>query len=67
MFVMILKLSINKVIIILISHIISLTFHLGVVKTSKPKDKQLCTTVHTISNNICDTDPLDNSSIEAQI
>ena len=28
------------------------------------KDEQLCIAVHTI-NNICDTNPLDNSSIEA--
>ena len=28
----------------------------------EPKDEQLCITVHTITNNICDADPLDNSS-----
>ena len=30
----------------------------------EPKDEQLCITVHTINNNIHDTDPLDNSSIK---
>ena len=29
----------------------------------EPKDKQLCIAVHTITKNICDTDPLDNSIV----
>ena len=49
-----------------ISQIISLTFCLSDAKTSEPKDKQLCITVHII-NNICDANPLDNSSSKAQI
>ena len=47
-----------------ISHIISFIYHLSVAKTREPEDKQLCMAVHTI-NNICDADPLDNSSIKA--
>ena len=30
----------------------------------EPKDEQLCITVHEIINNICDANPLDNSSIK---
>ena len=37
-------------------------YHLSVVKTREHEDEQLCIAVHTI--NICDTDPLDNSSIK---
>ena len=48
-----------------ISHVISFIYCLSVVKTREPKDKQLCITVHTI-NNICDTNPLDNSSNKAE-
>ena len=48
------------------SHILSPVFHLSVAKTKEPEDDQLCITVHTINNNICDTDPLDNSSNRAQ-
>ena len=39
-----------------------ITYCLNVVKTREPKDKQLCITVYAISNDICDADPLDNSS-----
>ena len=49
------------------SHIISLIFCLSVAKTREPKDEQLCITVHALDNNICDADPLDNSSRKAQI
>ena len=50
------------------SHIISLLFHLSVAKTREPEDEQLCIAVHTMNNNnICDTDPLDNSSSKVQI
>ena len=28
----------------------------------EPKDEQLCIAVHTVTNNICDANPLDNSS-----
>ena len=56
---MVLKLSINRVIIVLISHIISLTFCLSVAKTSESKDEQPCIAVHTVNNNIHDADPLD--------
>ena len=44
------------------SHVLSPIFHLSIVKTREPKDKQLCIAAHPINNNICDTDPLDNSS-----
>ena len=44
-----------------ISHAISFTYHLSVVKTRKPEDEQLCIAVHTI-NNICNANPLDNLS-----
>ena len=37
------------------------------MKTSKPEDGQLCITVHTVNNNICDANPLDKSSGKAQI
>ena len=36
-------------------------------KTREPKDKQLCIAVHPINNNICDADPVDNSSNMVQI
>ena len=36
-------------------------------KEKEPKDEQLCITVHTINNNICDADTLDKSSIKAQL
>ena len=35
-------------------------------KEKEPKDKQMCITLHTINNNICDADPLDKSSNKAQ-
>ena len=31
-------------------------------KEKEPKDKQLCTVVDTITNNICNADPLDKPS-----
>ena len=40
------------------------TYHLCIVKTREPQDKQLCIAVYTI-NSRCDADPLDNSSIKA--
>ena len=30
--------------------------------TSEPEDEHLCIAVHPINNNICDTNPLENSS-----
>ena len=48
------------------SHIISCIL-LKCCKENEPKDEQLCITVHTINDNICDTDPLDNSSNKIQI
>ena len=36
-------------------------------KTSEPEDEQLCITVHTLNDNICDINPLDNSSSIGQI
>ena len=48
------------------SHIISYILP-KCCKEKEPKDKQLCIAVHTINNNIHDTDPLDNSSNNAQI
>ena len=35
-------------------------------KEKDPEDEQLCTTVHTINNNIQDADPLDKSSNKVQ-
>ena len=52
---------------IYVSHVISLIFHQSVVKTREPKDEQLCIAVYTINDNICDANPLDNSSSKAQI
>ena len=49
------------------SHVLYPVFCLSVVKTIEPKDEQLCIVVCTINNNICDTDPLDNSSSKAHI
>ena len=46
-----------------ISHVISFIYHLSVAKTREPEDEQLCIAVHTIYN-ICDANPLDNSSIK---
>ena len=39
------------------------TNYLNVMKTMEPKDEQLSIAMNTI-NNICDADPLDNSSIK---
>ena len=36
-------------------------------KEKEPEDEQLCNTVHIINNNICDANPLDNSSNKAQL
>ena len=47
-----------------ISHVISHYILPKCCKEKEPEDKQLCITVHTI-NNVCDTNPLDNSSIIA--
>ena len=33
----------------------------------EPEDEQLCITVHTINNNICDANTLDNLSNIAQL
>ena len=60
------KASINKdlLIVTILVTLSPFTYHLrSVTKTRKPKDEQLCITVHTI-NNIYDTGPLDNSSIK---
>ena len=34
---------------------------------NESEDEQLCFTVHIITNNICDADPLDKSSNKAQL
>ena len=48
------------------SHIVSCYILPKCCKEKEPKDEQLCITVHTINNNICDASPLDNSSNIAQ-
>ena len=45
-----------------ISHIISYDILPKCCKEKEPKDEQLCITVHTITNNKCDANLLDNSS-----
>ena len=48
-----------------ISHVISYYIPSKCCKEKEPEDEQLCIAVHTINNNICDTDLLDNLSIKA--
>ena len=48
------------------SHIISCILS-KCYKEKEPKDEQFCIAVHTINNNIHDTDPKDSSSNKAQI
>ena len=48
-----------------ISDIISYYILPKCCEEKEPEDEQLCITVHTINNNICDADPLDNSSSKA--
>ena len=43
------------------------TYCPSVVKKKEPEDEQLCITVHTINNNICHTDPLDDLINKAQL
>ena len=50
---MALKLSINRIIIVPISHIIPLTIPPKCVKNCEPKDEQLYIAVHPVNNNIC--------------
>ena len=47
-----------------ISHVISYYILPKSCEEREPEDEQLCIAVHTI-NNICDANPLDNSSIKA--
>ena len=56
--VSIIKRVVNVIILVILSLII---YCLGVAKKREPKDEQLCIAVHTINNNIHDTDCLDNS------
>ena len=41
------------------SHIVSYVLP-KCCEEKEPKDEQLCIVVHTINNNICDANPLDN-------
>ena len=50
-----------------ISHVISCHILPKCCKENKPKDEQLCIIVHTINNNICDANPLDDLSNKAQL
>ena len=45
-----------------ISHVISCYIPPECCEEKEPEDEQLCIAIHTINNNICDADPLDNSS-----
>ena len=45
-----------------ISHVIFYYIPPKCCKEKEPEDEQLCIAVHTITNNICDANPLDNSS-----
>ena len=47
-----------------IIHIISYYLLPKCCEEKEPEDDKLCITVHTV-NNICDADPLDNSSNKA--
>ena len=49
------------------SHIFSCHTLPTCCEEKEPKDEQLCIEVHTINNNICDANPLDNSSNKAQL
>ena len=44
------------------SHVVSYYILLKFCEEKEPKDKQLCIAVHTINDNIHDSDPLDNAS-----
>ena len=50
-----------------INHVISSYIPPKCCKEKEPEDKQLCIAVHTINNNTCDTDPLDNLINKAQL
>ena len=50
-----------------ISHIVSCYIPPKFCEEKEPKDKQLCITLHTIKNNICDANPLDNLNNKAQL
>ena len=52
---------------IYISHVVSSHIPHKCCKEKEPEDKHLHITVHTINNNICDTNPLDNSGNKAQL
>ena len=52
---------------IYINHVVSSHIPPKCCEEKEPKDEQLCITVHTINNNICDAEPLDNSSYKAQL
>ena len=49
------------------SHIISCYIPPKCCKEKEPKEKELCIAVHTINNNICDTNPVDNLSIKGYL
>ena len=38
-----------------------------IAKKRESKDEQMCIIVHTINNNICDANPLDNLSNKVQL
>ena len=50
-----------------ISHVIFYYIPPKSCKEKESKDKQLCITVHTINNNICDANPLDILRNKAQL
>ena len=50
-----------------ISHLASYYILPKCCKEKESKDEQLCITVHTINNNICDADPQDNISNKVQL
>ena len=50
-----------------VSHIISCYILPKCCKEKESEDKQLCIAVHTINDNICDANPLDNLSNKAQL
>ena len=50
-----------------ISHVVSCYIPPKCCKEKESKDEQLCIAVHTINNNICDANPLDNLSNKAHL
>ena len=45
-------------------HVVSYYTALSVAQRKEPEEKQLCINVHTINNNICDANPLDDKVIQ---